>query len=130
MIPLFGKLAFLLPDLDLTLVMISPVAKKICEKAIKFPNSIVSKGRTECNSIIVYDFNPSGFGRVRIGVQPSIDFFHEWEEHYKCDGAIALNAGLGTYQTRDHALIFLVRANIPFATSDHTIGIVDRSLKF
>jgi hypothetical protein len=124
MVPVFGELAFLLPDLDLTLVMISPSVKKICKQANDFPNSIISKGRREGINTYIYEFDPSHFGRVQIGLQPSIDLFHEEKENISCDAAVALNAGIVSYQTWIHTFALIVQHDIPFAASDHSISIL------
>lgn len=126
MVPIFGELAYLMPDIDLTLVMISPSVKKICDKAKKLPNSIVSKAPMETSSCnvkhtIIYENNPENFGRVKIALCPNEEYFHEaFSAIPVCDAVIGLNAGIGAYQTWIPTLVSLIHHGIPWVFSDHS----------
>eukprot|EP00956_Cyclotella_meneghiniana_P041452 scaffold227870_cov37-Cyclotella_meneghiniana.AAC.1 len=131
MVPLFGELAYLMPDIDLTLVMVSPSVKKICDKAKELPNSIISKApreRSPCNvtHATIFENNPENFGRVKIALCPDDGYFHEaFHEMFMpiiCDAAIGLNAGIGAYDSWIPTLSRLVYFDIPWAFSDHTIA--------
>lgn len=82
---LFGELAYLMPDLDLTLIMISPSVKRICDKADDFPDSIISKGSVDNDNIIIYENNPSKYGKVRIGLHPTHEYGHQLNNFVNCD---------------------------------------------
>jgi hypothetical protein len=121
MIPLFGELAYLMPDLDLTLIMISPCVKTICEKAKEFPDSIISKAPMYGPNHVVYDNNPTGFGRVQVVLYPKTNYWHEGGQQdgqlRSCHAAIGLNAGIASYRSWIHTFLNLVRNDKPFAFS-------------
>lgn len=120
MIPLFGELAYLMPDIDLTLVMISPSVKKICEEAKDHPNSIITKSHAVGPNIVVYENNPAGFGRIRIALYPTEEYFHEARDLPRCQAVLGLNAGIEAYTSWHPTLLQLVKSDIPFVVSDHS----------
>ena len=121
MIPLFGELAYLMPNIDLTLVMISPSVKKICDEAKSHPDSIISKAPALGPNIVVYENNPTNFGRIRVALYPTKEYFHEAQDLPKCQAALGLNAGIEAYTTWHPTLLQLVRSDIPFVVSDHSV---------
>ena len=42
-IPLFGELAYLMPDIDLKLAFVSPATKAICDEASTMPKSLIRR---------------------------------------------------------------------------------------
>jgi len=121
MIPLFGELAYLMPDIDLTLVMISPSVKKICDEAKDHPNSIITKSPAIGPNIVVYENDPTGFGRIRIALYPNKKYFHEARDLPKCEAVLGLNAGIEAYVSWHPTLLQLVKTDIPFVVSDHSV---------
>ena len=131
-IPLFGELAYLLPQLNLTLIMISPSVKKICDKAKKeYPNSIISKAPKHGPCPIVYEANPKGFGRIRVALFPTAQYFHDNIDDIpssgggvatRFDGVIGLNAGLASYESWKSTLSRLIIGKYRFVFSDQSMA--------
>ena len=119
-IPLFSELAFLMPSIDLTLVMMSPAAKAICDKAkASFPKSILSKSP----DFTVLDFkDESGGGRIRIQLNSEASYFHEIRTFFSFpDAILGLNAGLASYPTWNLTMVDILRSGkVPFSFSDQT----------
>lgn len=116
-IPLFAELAYLLPGIDLELIMTSPTAKGACDRSKKYPGSILNKSTT------VLDFRApinDGGGRLRVTLDPMYNFWCEtdFNGNYP-DAVIGLNAGLGSYEPWKKTLFMLLSLKIPFAFSEH-----------
>jgi len=134
-IPIFVELAFLLPGIDLAIIMVSPAAKAICEKAIKKPQyskSILAKGfGGERHLVQVLDFQDpidttGGGGRVRVKLVADFNYIHESESTMDIlmsnppDAILGLNAGLGSYPDWIQTMMGILDMAVPFAFSDQT----------
>lgn len=128
-IPIFAELAFLMPGIDLNLIMISPAAKQICLESKKYPNSILQgkRGRSSKRDQgnlehTVLDIPSPEGGRLRVGLCSQVEYLHEIARvpfslplpH----AVIGLNAGLGSYGTWARSILGLLDVNIPFCFSD------------
>jgi len=124
-IPLFGELAFLLPGIDLKLVMISPSVKSICDKAATTTHSSKSLLHN-CVDHTVLDVqdNTAGGGRVRVKLDAHHAYLHDYDmssaSTEKPDAVIGLNAGLGSYPSWNGTIAYLLRHQIPFCFSEPT----------
>jgi hypothetical protein len=110
-IPLFGELAYLMPDIDLKLTFVSPATKAICDEASTMPKGLIRRSDhiLEC-----------GNGRVRIKLNSDAELFHDTHTVNFCipDAAVGLNAGLATYPQWHATMCMLLTYNIPFSFSE------------
>ncbi|KAF8584978.1 hypothetical protein K439DRAFT_1410528 [Ramaria rubella] len=121
-LPVFGELALLLPNTDVELVLFGTPAYMILHSArqITDSSSVISKSEDD----IVYTYNAPeecGSGTIRIvlwGGGPT------WTPELLRFGApvpdaiIGLNAGLGSFQEWQSAIVSSRAFNIPFAITD------------
>jgi hypothetical protein len=121
-IPLFAELAFLLPGIDLTLRMVSPAAKGLCEEAEKYPKCIIAQNPDN----IVLDFRApllhAGGGRVRIQLVEESEYFADLTDgkSMAADAVLGLNAGLATYSAWIPTMRKILVCGMPFCFSDQT----------
>jgi hypothetical protein len=120
-IPLFAELAFLLPDIDLTIRMVSPAAKGLCKEAQKYPTSIIAQNKDN----IVLDFRApadAGGGRLRIQLVEESEYFADLTDSksMSADAVLGLNAGLATYSAWIPTMRKILVCGMPFAFSDQT----------
>lgn len=115
LVPLFGELAYLLPAVDLELVLVSPAVKSICEEARSHKRSMIARG--DC---VLDVTDAKGKGRVRVKLEPKHALFASIPNYPKPDAVLCLNAGLGSYPEWQPTMNKILRLEIPFAFSDHT----------
>lgn len=112
LVPLFGELAYLLPAVDLELVLVSPAVKA---RARSHKRSMITRG--DC---VLDVTDAKGKGRVRVKLEPKHAPFDEVPNYPKPDAVLCLNAGLGSYQEWQPTMNKILRLEIPFAFSDDT----------
>ena len=124
-IPLFAELSYLMPGIDLELVMVSPAVNSICTKAKqpKYSNSIIRKSSSSGAVLDATAPDANGGGRVRVVLQEGSDYFHQIPFKPftpRPDAVLALNAGLASYECWKPTLDKLLRWKIPFVATDQT----------
>lgn len=123
-IPLFPELAYLLPGIDLRLVMISPYIKRIWGEARKMQGKRILKNATDG---MIFDFHApalAGGGRDRVQLNVSRENFAYFPEKAALPNAgIALNAGLAStsYPAWAPAIVQTFRRQVPLAFSDQSV---------
>jgi hypothetical protein len=122
-IPLFGELAFLFPEIDLTLVWMSPAVKAICDLAKKTKSQGILGSAVDGVVLDVQAPINVGGGRVRIKLDGTKEYFDSASSSGGGvpDAIVALNAGLGAYPQWADVLRVAVKDGIPFACTDTTI---------
>lgn len=117
-IPLFEELLYLLPGIDLEIVMISAAAKDVCDEVKSKPK----KNQCIARRKYVLDVTDSvGKGRIRVRLHPDHDMYHDVPESSRPDAVLALNAGLGSYQGWAMSVYKILRLGIPFCVTDQTV---------
>lgn len=119
-IPLYQELAYLMPGIDLELIMVSPAAKAICKSKERRPQSILAR----CTDNTVLDFkDTSAGGRIRVRLA-DYAYLHErtLDDAMKGypDAFIALNVGLGSYPSWEPTMAHILQMSFPFAFSEQT----------
>lgn len=122
-LPLFRELAFLLPAIDLELILVSPATKAICDEARSHKKSLLAQATDKC--VVDTRISGGGEGRVRVKVEPNHAVFFDVPIVRSPDAVLGLNAGLGSYPAWRPTMYKLLRMKIPFCFSDQTRLILD-----
>lgn len=112
-IPLLQELLYLLPDVDLELIYLSPSAKAICTEAKDRP-CILTR-----NEYTVLDLQ-EGNSRLRVKLDPVHEYYDDVPNSIEPDAVIGLNAGLGSYSAWAPTMHKILRMGTPFCFSDQT----------
>jgi len=117
-IPIFGELAYLLPHADLTLKLVGPAVKGVCQEARQnHPNSIIVRN----NNTVLDVHHPNQEGRLRIQLVPDVEYYHGIPEVLQsADAVLGLNVGLDAYPSWMNTLGNIFHNKTPFAFSDQT----------
>lgn len=122
----FSELALLLPHTDIKLVLFGMAVKNLVDKAKKsHPKSLAGKASPPTPVFEYTAPEQNGSGTIQI-------FLHrehkEWSpadadaklsKYGKPDAMVALNAGLGTYNTWNPLIVWTHATNMPFAVTEY-----------
>lgn len=112
-IPLLQELLYLLPGLDLELVLLSPAAKDLCDQKRNHPNCLLAQN--DCVLDVQHDKS-----RLRVKIDPDYGLYEDVPFTVEPTAVLGLNAGLASYQTWGPAMHKLLRQGTPFCFSDQT----------